>query len=84
MVDGVGCTGKLLLITDRKRSCGKVMFLHLSVILFTGGVSLSMKGGVSVQGGLCQADHPIWLRAGGTHLTGMHSCYVRIFSCSQM
>ena len=25
------------LITARKRSCGKVMFLHLSVILFTGG-----------------------------------------------
>ena len=26
--------------TARKRSCGKVMFLHLSVILFTGGVSV--------------------------------------------
>ena len=25
-------------VTVRKRSCGKVMFLHLSVILFTGGV----------------------------------------------
>ena len=25
-------------VTARKRSCGKVMFLHLSVILFTGGV----------------------------------------------
>ena len=33
-------------ITARKRSCGKVIFLHLSVILFTGGGSLS--------GGLCQ------------------------------
>ena len=28
-----------------QRSCGKVMFLHLSVILFTGGVSVE---GVSV------------------------------------
>ena len=25
------------IFTTRKRSCGKVMFLHLSVILFTGG-----------------------------------------------
>ena len=33
-----------------KRSCGKVMFLHLSVILFTGG---SLFRGFSVQGGLC-------------------------------
>ena len=28
------------IITARKRSCGKVMFLHLRVILFTGGVSV--------------------------------------------
>ena len=27
-----------IIITVRKRSCGKVMFLHLSVILFKGGV----------------------------------------------
>ena len=34
-----------------QRSCGKLMFLHLPVILFTrGGVS---DWGVSVQGGLC-------------------------------
>ena len=39
-----------------------VMFLHLSVILFTGG-------------GLCHGDPPVWLRAGGTHSTGMHSCF---------
>ena len=30
--------GIYLFITARKRSCGKVLFLHLSVILFTGGV----------------------------------------------
>ena len=29
--------GIYLVITARKRSCGKVLFLHLSVILFTGG-----------------------------------------------
>ena len=74
--------------TDR-RSCGKVMFLHLSVILFTGG-SLSrwsLSGGslfrvvsvrgVSVRGGLGQEDPiptAVRLRAGGTHPTGMHSC----------
>ena len=28
--------------TSRKRSCGKVMFLHLSVILFTGGEGVSV------------------------------------------
>ena len=39
----------LQIITARKRSCGNVMFLHLSVILFTGG-SLCPGGGVFVQG----------------------------------
>ena len=29
----------ILIISERQRSCGKVMFLHLSVILFTGGAS---------------------------------------------
>ena len=36
-----------------QRSCGKVMFLHLSVILFTGGFSVqggSLSRGISVQG----------------------------------
>ena len=47
-----------LLITASKRSCGKVMFLHLSVILFTEGRVVSVKGGlcqgvISVHGGLC-------------------------------
>ena len=65
------CKGYLYVILYSKvfinltqRSCGKVMFLHLSVILFMGGGSLSVPGvsvqgrvslsrGVSVQGGLC-------------------------------
>ena len=29
------------------------MFLHVSVILFTGGVWVSVLGGVSILGGLC-------------------------------
>ena len=37
-------------ITVRKRSCGKVMFLHLSVILFIGGVSASVHTGIHPPG----------------------------------
>ena len=46
-------------IYRQQRNVGKVMFLHLSVILFTGGVSVPaytighMTRGVSVQGCLC-------------------------------
>ena len=76
------------------------MFLHLSVILFMGGGSLSVPGvsvqgrvslsrgslsgegvsvwGVSVWGvsvhGVSVRETPVWLRGGGTHPTGMHSC----------
>ena len=34
----MGFSKNPVLVTFRKRSCGKVMFLYLSVILFTGGV----------------------------------------------
>ena len=61
------------------------MFLHPFVILFTGGVfcpggSLSKGGVVSVRGGLCPREGlcplpRVRLRAGGTHPTGMHSCF---------
>ena len=37
------------IITARKRSCGKVMFLQVSVILSTGGGVL-LSGGVSYRG----------------------------------
>ena len=52
-------------ITARKRSCGKVMFLHLSVILFTVGVTVlegeslskgSLSRGVSIRGLYVQGD----------------------------
>ena len=67
-------SGILDLFTARKRSLGKVMFLHLSVILFTwgsvsGGGEFCSEGclcpgrflsrGSSVRGGgLCQGDTP--------------------------
>ena len=84
-----------ILVTAHKRSCGKVMFLHLSVILFTGGVSvqrregsLSRGGKVSLsRGGRGSLSRGVYIqgrgslsraygrRAGGTHPTGMHSCF---------
>ena len=53
-------------------SCGKVMLLRPSVILFGGW------GGALCPGGLCQGDPPVAIRlhAGGTHPTGMHSCFL--------
>ena len=62
-------------------SYGKVMFLHLCVILFTGG-SLSRvrslprgcicPGGVSVRGEVSVRETPIQLYMGSTHPIGMH------------
>ena len=57
----------------------KVIFLHLSVIVFTGGASAS--GGSASWGGFASGggQTPPWdtmgygQRAGGTHATGMHS-----------
>ena len=37
-----------LIITVRKWSCRKVMFLHLSVILFNGGEGMSGKGWLNI------------------------------------
>ena len=56
------------LVTASKRSCGKVMFLHLTVILFTRRVSV--RGGVSVQGeGLCPGGSGL---CPGGFLSGRH------------
>ena len=61
-----------------QRSCGKVMFLQLSVILFTGGDSVH-------RGGVWQTppreDTPAQqtpTAADGTHTTGMHSCFTGV------
>ena len=51
------------LFTVRKRSCGKVMFLHLSVILFTGEGGMWRRGcmaGVCVVGGDMHARGHAW------------------------
>ena len=48
-----------------QRSCGKVMFSQASVILFRGG-------GVRAT----HAPAPGHARAGGTHPTGMQSCWI--------
>ena len=66
------------------RSCGKVMFLHLSVILSTGGVCQTPP----TSGTHLLDRHPLGRQppgqtspqdtaVDGTHLTGMHSCYTR-------
>ena len=67
-------------------SWGKVMFLHMSVILFTGGVCLSACWDTPPGPdplGSAQAP-PIAVhagtygqQAGGTHPTGMHSCLAK-------
>ena len=64
--------GRCCIITARKPSCGKVMFLQVSVILLTG------------DGGTCPIacwDTPpvqcmlgYGQQTGGTHPTGMQSC----------
>ena len=52
-----------------QRSWGKVMFLHVSVILSTGGcLLLGGSGPKGVPGGATATT------AGGRHPTGMHSC----------
>ena len=68
------------IIIARKRICGKAMFLHLSVILFTGIGYLyrgngfcpggSLSGGVSVG----EDPHSCTIKRGWTHSTGMLSC----------
>ena len=87
MLDFSGVVSHRSVITVRKRSCGKVMFLHLSVILFTRGVgvcvsehALGRRGLPLVPEGL--PDAPLGRQpppktataVDGTHPTGMHSC----------
>ena len=57
-----------------QRSCGKVMFSQVSVILFTGG---GMRGR-----GVCMAGEMV-TAADGTHPTGMHSCYYAVIDLFQ-
>ena len=66
---------------------GKVMFLYLSVILFTGGCLPHCMLGYT-PGRHSQADTPHWAdtpsqetatAVDGTHPTGMHSCFSFVF-----
>ena len=74
------------------RSCGKVMFLRLSVILFTGG-SVRGEGGCAWQG-VCVVGGHVWqggqegvhagemaTEAGGTRPPGMYCC-CKLISCN--
>ena len=76
-----------------QRSCVKVMFSHASVILFTGGRGMHVRGAYMVQGcswqGVCMAGgmcggggactaQQTATAADGTHPTGMHSCHSHI------
>ena len=70
---------EVYLITVRNYCCGKVMFLHLSVILLTGGcLPLGLRGVHSPRQTPPRADThtpPETATAGdGTHPTEMHSC----------
>ena len=68
-------------------SCSKVIFLHVSVILFTGGRAWRgayVAGGHACHGGVHSRWRHVWqvacmagemaTAAGGMHPTGMHSC----------
>ena len=65
-----------------QRSWAKAMFLQVSVILLTGGVSASLHAGIHPPG----SRHPpgkqtpaYGQRASDTHPTGMHSCFKECF-----
>ena len=45
-IRGLFCTEEFSLFTGRNEVVAKVIFLHLSVILFTGGVSASVHAGI--------------------------------------
>ena len=57
------------IITTRKRSCGKVQFLHLSVILLTGEVSASG----TPPGQTPKPPVEMTIEACSMHPTGKHS-----------
>ena len=89
----LGCQGNVsnaLFLLPPARSCGKVMFLHLSVShsVHGGGVLCPsmhhrshdwgevsvLEGGGSLSRGVLVRETPLRYRTGGTHPTGMHSC----------
>ena len=69
-IENENCLRCLSFITARKRSCGKVMFLHVSVILFTAG------GGV-----VCHKHPPLGRQPPCTVHGGIRSTSGRYASC---
>ena len=77
-----------------QRSCGKVMVLHMCVILFTrgGGVVSDIDPHSHWQTpprqtplGQTPTPPPVTATvADSTHPTGMHSCFLIIFACSSI
>ena len=63
-----------ILVTGRNEVVAKVIFLHLFVILFTGGSPVGDPPG--------KQTAAYGQRAAGTHPTGMHSCYAIKFLLS--
>ena len=65
-----------------QRSWGKVMFLHVSVILFTGGGSPGPHpgGGVSRPTPRRGVSQHALRQTPLTAATGMHSCFLKMFA----
>ena len=80
---------KVSVITTRKRSCGKVMFLHMSVshsVHGVGGLCLGLcPGGSLWSGSLCERDPTprtvTVTNARSTHPTGIHTCLEKFNWC---
>ena len=80
---------KTFLLPSRNEVVAKVIFLHLSVILFTGGGSASVHAWIPPPapdqtppgtrhplGADIPREAAYGQSAAGTHPTGMHSCYL--------
>ena len=65
----------VLFITGRNEVVAQVIFLHLIVILFTGG-GVSAPPRDQVHPARPGTPPKYGLRAAGTHPTGMHSCSI--------
>ena len=91
------CRTSIIIFTIHKRSCGKVMFLHLFVILLTGGRCTPLGTHTPLDRHPLDRHTPyadtappggspprpeMATAADGTHPTGMHSCFPNVTSGS--
>ena len=82
----------VIIFNARKRSCGKVMFSQVSVFPQGGGglpdrdppltVTQPEQRPLSGQRYPLDTDPPVQKQAGGTHPTGMHSCFSSVLLLS--